>query len=76
MCKCVCDVVAWVAEVLGQTLNGLGAAHKGLHAEANKGNLQGKGSRQFSWFSLLQLGVNTEHNRLLSVQGRPGTPTH
>lgn len=39
VCERVCDVVAWVTEVLGQALNGLGAAHKGLQGKANKGNL-------------------------------------
>lgn len=39
MCEGVGDVVAGVAEVLGQTLNGLGAAGQGLHSEADESNL-------------------------------------
>jgi hypothetical protein len=39
VCQGVCDVVARVAEVLCQALNGLGAAGQGLHSEANEGNL-------------------------------------
>lgn len=40
VCQCVGDVVAGVAEVLRETLNGLGAADQGLDGKANKGNLQ------------------------------------
>lgn len=39
VCEGVGDVVAWVAEVLHQALNGLGAAGQGLHTEADERHL-------------------------------------
>ena len=68
MGQVVGDVVTGVAHVLEQTLNGLGAGGKGLHEEADDGNLHNS-SRYHQYYTqqkfkmcLLQ-GLGARHER-------------